>query len=431
MQRLRDARSIATAALLGLFLVVAGCGRVGLDLVPRPDADSTPGGNGDDAGASSGEGDGGADDAGTGDAAPDAGQGDGGDDCIVTAGASSPADATCDGVDDDCDGSLDEDYAPDAACGVGYCMDANTPSSCTDAVETACAPAAPLSALDDSDDGIDDDCDGAADDDICPVTTETFAATGLHQLVVPFGCSNLGVQLWGAGGASGDAGGYWGTATGGAGGPGGFAERSFGITAASVIELRVGEGGQSCGVGGGNVDVAYSGGDGATDRAIDGESGGDGSEPGGTGATPGDGGNGGRGYFGGGGGGGGGGPAWNPFGRGGGGGAASAVLVDGMRVVAGGGGGGGGAGSTIASNGVSGGDGGTGCSGDGANGGNDGAGGGAGGGLCDGATIQQGALRDPHVPAGVSLPAGTATGGATTGECVPGGNGYAIITWSR
>ncbi|MGM0575349.1 MAG: hypothetical protein ACQEXJ_06435, partial [Myxococcota bacterium] len=39
-----------------------------------------------------------------------------------TPGQGAEADATCDGVDDDCDGSTDEDYAPvDTTCGTGAC----------------------------------------------------------------------------------------------------------------------------------------------------------------------------------------------------------------------------------------------------------------------------------------------------------------------
>jgi hypothetical protein len=105
------------------------------------------------------------------------------------------------------------------------------------------------------------------------------------------------------------------------------------------------------------------------------------------------------------------------------------MLVNSTRLLAGGGGGGGGAGSTIASNGVAGAAGGSGCSANGSNSGNAG-GGGGGGGKCDGTTNQSSAARTPYVPAGVTLPSGTAAGGDTTSDCMSGGNGYATITWA-
>jgi len=78
-----------------------------------------------------------------------------------------PADLTCNGVDDDCDGEVDEDYAPVTSCGVGICQVTAIPSSCAGGVETACVPGAPLGA-DVTCDGVDDDCDGAADEDAIP-----------------------------------------------------------------------------------------------------------------------------------------------------------------------------------------------------------------------------------------------------------------------
>ncbi|MHC4836654.1 MAG: MopE-related protein, partial [Planctomycetota bacterium] len=82
-------------------------------------------------------------------------------------GQPAPNDATCDGVDDDCDGNIDEDYAPVAECGDGACAGRATPSSCVAGVETPCQPGQPA-ASDASCDGADDDCDGNIDEDYAP-----------------------------------------------------------------------------------------------------------------------------------------------------------------------------------------------------------------------------------------------------------------------
>jgi YD repeat-containing protein len=87
------------------------------------------------------------------------------------AGAPAASDASCDGTDDDCDGVADEDYASlTTSCGVGACG-ASGATSCADgAVADSCAPGTPA-ALDASCDGLDDDCDGAADEDYAALTT--------------------------------------------------------------------------------------------------------------------------------------------------------------------------------------------------------------------------------------------------------------------
>jgi len=86
------------------------------------------------------------------------------DSCTPLAGAAD--DATCDSVDDDCDGTADDDYVVDSTCGVGYCRDHNVPGRCQSGAETPCLPATPPRSDDPTCDGVDDDCDGSTDEDV-------------------------------------------------------------------------------------------------------------------------------------------------------------------------------------------------------------------------------------------------------------------------
>ncbi|MDP6946599.1 MAG: hypothetical protein QF464_20790, partial [Myxococcota bacterium] len=81
------------------------------------------------------------------------------DTCLPTG----DADTTCDGVDDDCDGATDEDYAvSDTTCGVGAC--ASTGSlTCVAGAESDSCVMGEAAASDTTCDGVDDDCDGATD----------------------------------------------------------------------------------------------------------------------------------------------------------------------------------------------------------------------------------------------------------------------------
>ncbi len=91
------------------------------------------------------------------------------DSCLP--GAPGPSDSTCNGIDDDCDASTDEEYVSTAtSCGLGACASAGTTSCVAGQVQDSCAPGTP--AADDSlCNGMDDDCDGASDEEFVSIAT--------------------------------------------------------------------------------------------------------------------------------------------------------------------------------------------------------------------------------------------------------------------
>jgi len=97
-------------------------------------------------------------------------------------------DNNCDGIDDNCNGQADEDYVGDT-CGSGGCT---ASALCINGQEFACIPPEASATVDVTCDGVDDDCDGAVDDDwvgescgVCGCASEATCVNGVETACTP------------------------------------------------------------------------------------------------------------------------------------------------------------------------------------------------------------------------------------------------------
>jgi hypothetical protein len=99
---------------------------------------------------------------------------------------SGQVDGDCDAQDDDCDGRTDEAYeVVEISCGAGACAATGERSCVNGTVVDACTPGTPAPS-DASCDGVDDDCDGAVDEDYA--TTPTTCTVGGCNAQGELGC---------------------------------------------------------------------------------------------------------------------------------------------------------------------------------------------------------------------------------------------------
>ncbi len=115
---------------------------------------------------------------------------------VCQPGPAAASDDTCDATDDDCDGDTDEDYVVVARCGQGVCATTSTPSSCVAGVETQCRSGAPAGA-DATCNDLDDDCDGDTDEGVAVLADGELRVTATQTDARRPALVAAGANAWG------------------------------------------------------------------------------------------------------------------------------------------------------------------------------------------------------------------------------------------
>ena len=112
------------------------------------------------------------------------------DTCL--AGPAAPSDSNCNNVDDDCDGQTDEHYLPPTTtCGTGGCLRSGLAYCVQGQVYDSCNASDPLGS-DINCNGLDDDCDGRVDEDF-PGNQICVVGQGACERTGAFMCTQGGV----------------------------------------------------------------------------------------------------------------------------------------------------------------------------------------------------------------------------------------------
>lgn len=111
-----------------------------------------------------------------------------------TCTSGSPTAETCNNIDDNCDGSVDEGLTRSTTCGIGACSGNTGIETCSAGTwgNDTCDPFAGAAANDATCNGVDDDCNGTADEDY--VATNTTCGQGVCAAAGQLICQNGSIQ---------------------------------------------------------------------------------------------------------------------------------------------------------------------------------------------------------------------------------------------